>query len=47
MQLRPFTMIIVACVAALFGFAGAASRTCVSDTAMSHAEVPGAELRWQ
>jgi hypothetical protein len=28
MQLRPATLIVVACVAALFGFAGAASRAC-------------------
>ena len=47
MQLRPLTMIVVACVAALFGFAGAASRTCVPDAALSHTEVPRAELRWQ
>jgi len=30
MQLRPATLIVVACVVAVFGFAGAASRTCAT-----------------
>jgi hypothetical protein len=30
MQFRPATLIVVACVAAAFGFAGAASRTCAT-----------------
>jgi hypothetical protein len=38
MQLRPATLVVVACVAALFGFAGAASRTCApANDLMVHA----------
>jgi hypothetical protein len=39
MQFRPATLVVVACVAALFGFAGAASRTCLpveGATAIGH-----------
>ena len=38
MQVRPATLIIVASVAALFGFAGAASRSCApTDDVALHA----------
>jgi hypothetical protein len=30
MQFRPVTLIVVVCIAASFGFAGAASRTCAT-----------------
>jgi hypothetical protein len=35
MQLRPATLVVVACVAALFGFAGAASRVCAPVAALA------------
>lgn len=31
MRIRPATIILVACVSALFGFAGAASRPCTGE----------------
>jgi len=39
MQFRPATLIVVACVVAAFGFAGAASRTCATPDPAQHASV--------